>query len=451
MRLYVSWDIHWSALYHTVLALGCQYHGGGAFEPGKGKSWKFYQVALGFASDIFVGAECMGGLQAITAMAIFALNFSYMHLDSLFIKQAACVAQRMKLNASSDAADQHIRYRTFWVIYFLEKTLSFHHGNTSVIMDSDIGCPVPTIPESVFGDYNWLTASAGLARFLSRAYESLYSISATWNTEESYYRKIDTMNSLLERWRQSIPMIFRPGEPFRAQSFHGSCETFIALQTHFYYHNACIALCRLTLHLGRHSDGPRQVAARKAIMLAARSIIELLRHIDMEAYTPVYILAHLPLSALFILFDLVMHNPTHPETASNLALLEVAGGHFSRLEYATGGSLPSSVLAEFAYIARTFVRTYRVEGNDGSTIAVPTNVNIDLPLRQDDSLPSAAPFLGNATHDHQPPLASPDTLPLFFPAIDDLDAGDGSLTGFDVTDLFGTSIPFDQNLPFWPK
>lgn len=107
------------------------------------------------------------------------------------------------------------------------------------------------------------------------------------------------------------------------------------------------------------------------------------------------ILAHLPLSALFILFDLVIHNPTHPETASNLALLEVAGGHFSRLEYATGGSLPSSVLAEFAYIARTFVRTYRVEGNDGSTIAVPTNVNIDLPRRQDDSLPSAASFLEN--------------------------------------------------------
>ncbi|KAB8263595.1 hypothetical protein BDV32DRAFT_161759 [Aspergillus pseudonomiae] len=444
----IAGDIHWSALYHTVLALGCQYHDGGSFEPGKGNSWKLYQVALGFASDIFIGAECLGGLQAITAMAIFALNFSYMHLDSLFIKQAACVAQRMRLNAASDAADKHTRYRTFWVIYALEKMLSFHHGNTSVIMDSDIGCPVPTIPESVFGDYNWLTAAAGLARFLSRAYESLFSISATWNTEASYYRKIDTMNSLLERWRQSIPITFRPGEPFRAQSFHGSCETFIALQTHFYYHNACIALCRLTLHLGRYSDGPRQVAARKAIMQAARSIIELLRYIDMEAYTPVYILAHLPLSALFILFDLVIHNPTHPETASNLALLEVAGGHFSRLEYATGGSLPSSVLAEFAYIARNFVRTYRAEGNDRSNIPVPTNAANDPLSRQDDSPPSAVPFLGNETHDYRPPLASPDTLPLFFPAIDDLDAGDGSLTGFDVTDLFGTSIPFDQNLPF---
>lgn len=64
----------------------------------------------------------------------------------------------------------------------------------------------------------------------------------------------------------------------------------------------------------------------------------------------------IPLSALFILFDFVVHNPSHPETSTNLALLDVAGGYFSRLEYATGGSLPSSILSDFAHIARQFVR-----------------------------------------------------------------------------------------------
>ena len=60
----------------------------------------------------------------------------------------------------------------------------------------------------------------------------------------------------------------------------------------------------------------------------------------------------------------------------------------------------------------------------------------------------APTYFGSQTHDYRPPLASPATLPLFFPPIDDMDTGDGSLTGFDVTDLFGTSIPFDQHLPF---
>jgi hypothetical protein len=64
----------------------------------------------------------------------------------------------------------------------------------------------------------------------------------------------------------------------------------------------------------------------------------------------------MPISALFILFDLVIHNPTHPETNNNLALLDVASGHFSRIEYATCGTLPGSLVSEFAHIARDFVR-----------------------------------------------------------------------------------------------
>ncbi|KAB8227139.1 uncharacterized protein BDW43DRAFT_317095 [Aspergillus alliaceus] len=44
----------------------------------------------------------------------------------------------------------------------------------------------------------------------------------------------------------------------------------------------------------------------------------------MAAHTPIFILAVLPLAALFILFNFVIHNPTHPETRNNLSLLDVA-------------------------------------------------------------------------------------------------------------------------------
>lgn len=72
----------------------------------------------------------------------------------------------------------------------------------------------------------------------------------------------------------------------------------------------------------------------------------------------------MPLSALFILFDFVIHNPTHHETKSNLALLDVVAGYFSRLEYATEGSLPSSILAEFSHIARQFVNEIQSKSRD---------------------------------------------------------------------------------------
>lgn len=65
--------------------------------------------------------------------------------------------------------------------------------------------------------------------------------------------------------------------------------------------------------------------------------------------------AGVPVIALFTLFELVIFNPKHTETRGNLALLDVAGGYFSRLEYASNGSLPSSLVSEFAYIAREYV------------------------------------------------------------------------------------------------
>lgn len=67
-------------------------------------------------------------------------------------------------------------------------------------------------------------------------------------------------------------------------------------------------------------------------------------------------LASLPLSAMFVIFDMVIHKPTHPETESDLALLDTLAGYFSRFDYATGGSIPFSLFSGFAHIANQFVR-----------------------------------------------------------------------------------------------
>lgn len=56
-----------------------------------------------------------------------------------------------------------------------------------------------------------------------------------------------------------------------------------------------------------------------------------------------------------MLFDIVIHDPQLPDTASNLALLDMAAGHFSRIEFVSGGAVPGSLIAEFAKIARDYV------------------------------------------------------------------------------------------------
>lgn len=52
-----------SALYHTVLALGSQHHGGGSFEPGKGIAWQLYQTALGLFPEIIIPREALLNVQ----------------------------------------------------------------------------------------------------------------------------------------------------------------------------------------------------------------------------------------------------------------------------------------------------------------------------------------------------------------------------------------------------
>lgn len=101
----------------------------------------------------------------------------------------------------------------------------------------------------------------------------------------------------------------------------------------------------------------------------------------------------IPLSALFILFDFVIHNPFHPETSTNLALLGVAVGHFSRLDYATGGSLPCSILSDFAHLAHHFVRDELHKRDQGygtdHTVHTRDNNNARQNVDQGQHLPSA--------------------------------------------------------------
>lgn len=53
----------WHALYYTVLAIGCQYHEGGSFDPGSGTAWKLFEFALSYFPDIIIIRK--GSLMAV--------------------------------------------------------------------------------------------------------------------------------------------------------------------------------------------------------------------------------------------------------------------------------------------------------------------------------------------------------------------------------------------------
>ncbi|CAG8215004.1 unnamed protein product [Penicillium nalgiovense] len=376
-----------SALYHTVLALGCQYHEGGTFDPGNGRVWTLFQVSLGLVSDILIPREALLSLQALVAMSIFAMNTCCLQIEEVLLMEAARMAQGLGYHRALGNGDQRHKstcHRTFWVIYCMEKHMCFQCQKGSMISDHDIGCPIPDVPESVIGEYNCFLSAIGFGRILSLAYTSLFSVSAAIQNTQAYHIAIEEIETRLEQWRTAVPMEFRPGmlcheSNMPSSSLREPSFKMFVLQTNFSYYGLIIALARLKLQIGRQDQPQQQEENKRLLMDTARAVLEGSKNVDIAAHTPIFILAVLPLAALFILFDFVIHNPTHPETRNNLSLLDVAAGHFSLLDYKSGGFVPASLLTEFAHIARQYVKDFDSQqqrqqqhpGELGSSIAQP--------------------------------------------------------------------------------
>ncbi|KAH8200581.1 hypothetical protein TruAng_005233 [Truncatella angustata] len=393
-----------------------------------------------------------GTLQAVTAMALFGINIPGMQVDELII-EAARISMRMGCHRviKKRDTDPVSCYKTFWVIYALERMLCFFYGRSPIIPDYDIGCPIPETPESNVEGFNFFVTALRGSRILSKAYQMLFSVSATMKSTEQYYASIDEIKSDLNRWTGSIPPKFRPGMPFHSGT---SWMTFMSLRLHYMYHALVMSLCRLELHIGADADVLRINDTRKLLMDTARTIINLTTFIELKPYTPLWVLGTIPASAMFILFDFVVHNPSHAETDTNLRLLDTAAGYYGRLQYATGGTFPSMVMSGFAHIAADFVRRIRTEHDvpmsrpggrqfqDMANIALPVPTPYDAP----------APDVSNSTNMVTGTVCTSGPIftvhsditpePLFYPVAEgDLFMNDDLLAGFNFTNFFDTTLP----------
>ncbi|RFU24825.1 hypothetical protein B7463_g11512, partial [Scytalidium lignicola] len=403
-------DKGWSALYFTVLALGCQYHGDGTFDLGKGRPWHYFQIALEDLPDILIPMDHLINAQAMAAMAIFSLNFSCIEVWELLATEAARIALAMDLHQSVGNPEAQ---RTFWVIYCIEKEFCFYAARASTILDFDVGCAVPDPHEDSFGDFNWLLCYVR------------YALSST----SDYYVKINKIRSQLDAWKDSIPLNLRPGHSVPRNENFQPASKYLTVKLHYSYYHMVIALSRLKLHVFKDGDEEILLACKSDLMHSARCIIDLTEHIEIAHYTALWVLGIAPLAALFILFDFVIHNPHHPETKKNLAFLDIVAGYFTRLEFSSEGTLPSALLAEFTHFARQYVQDIQsVQGN-----------LLDNEITQGHETQTRLSTMS---------LSSPNITPsdpisqefLSYPNMDQFGATPEGHPGFDVSNLFGWSL-----------
>ena len=284
---------------------------------------------------------------------------------------------------------------------------------------------VPSAPVSKFGDYNWFLSAIRLARLSSIAYSSLFSLSASVKPKESYRSAIQDVRRVLEEWRLLVPVDFRPKEAIQPTRWVSPSIKLVAMQTQYSYYNLIIALERLTLHIDPDESVSREQSKRN-LLSAARAVIELIQFIDIEPYMPILsvqltfleYLMHMrldadgffclsmagimPLSALFVVFDFVIHNPIHSETERNLLLLDQVAGYFTLLDHASRGTLPGSIMSEFVGIARQYVAQVRQKeptATSRHTIIPESNgLNFKMPNEEEEHLTNWPTDMNHGTH-----------------------------------------------------
>lgn len=155
-----------------------------------------------------------------------------------------------------------------------------------VFADEDIGCNIPSVPGSMFGDYNWFLSAIHLSRLTSIAYTTLFSTNSSLKPAEDCLVSIKHLRRGLEEWRLSVPAAFRPKEPLRLSEIASPRTKMVAIQTHYLYCNLIFAVERLSLHVDPDGKLDRE-DSKWELMNAARTVIELVRFIEIEPHMPV--------------------------------------------------------------------------------------------------------------------------------------------------------------------
>ncbi|KAH7239483.1 hypothetical protein BKA59DRAFT_277275 [Fusarium tricinctum] len=441
-------DPAFSALYHSVLALGCLHDGGGSFEPGKGKAWELFSVALAQLPSLPRSANSLVALQAMTTAAVYALGIPCLSIEERILTDTARMAQDLAPILSKGPSAK-IYHRIFWVIYALEKTSSFHFGRSSAINDANIVVPIPHIPESNFGSFNWVVTISRQCRLLSRAMNTLFCPGVCQKGTHYFVTTIAELQQDLEQWRLSIPHDLRPGPSCQCHTLRRPLKGSMGIWLNYLYYSLRLILLRSRLQINDPADNDlTRGEFRDQLVAVSRSILEMVTYVDVAPSTPLWILAGIPLCALFVLFDQVISNPRSPDTRSNLALLDIAGGHFGRIDFTSGGSLPGSLISEFTYIAREYINqlaTYDLLQGPQSSFQLLNQASRPLatePISVSSvSSQSNGQKMGSIT-----PLISPPIIPnsnsLFSPTyapIETLwDNGNDPLFGIDVMDIFNS-------------
>ncbi|KAH7258813.1 fungal-specific transcription factor domain-containing protein [Fusarium solani] len=370
----------WKALLNAVLASGCRAalseETAEAFQESGCESWSYFQNALSYETDIIHGATDLMAVQALAVMTIFAQGLSSpQRLEYTLSSIASRLAQSIGLNRHQQPGwnlsegEIRERNRVFWVIYCLDKTIALRCGRPSMIQDDEISCCFPRGVQIARSPgtshdlaeksqtFDFLLCFTRLSRICGIISRRLYSATALYSSSTQLLSILDQLLQDLESWRRMIPAEIQPGKPFRRKHDTRGLSRMQLVVLHSSYYYVLCAVCRRFTPLFTHDEDNAQhlipPKTHTTHIEAARSMVLLTKHLDVESFTPGWLVFYYPLTALTTIFLHVVSNPFDESTQSDIALMEVIVGFFGRLEYVTSGEAAFTKMTEFIRQARS--------------------------------------------------------------------------------------------------
>jgi hypothetical protein len=298
--------------------------------------------------------------------------------------------------------------------------LSSRLTDLQALDDDDISCQIPTkAPPNSPIDIDIFTCAIKHAQIASLISKKLSSVSAFRRTTAEMLETVRSLDQKLQDWRDQLPHGLQIKSPTKALEACGSRNIVSIYHLHFAYYGSLMAIHMVLVYpwitaifsIDQVQAFRDQVSvSTEAVAQAARSIILLTRHLHVDVASPAWYaplntlrLCHIitvnrlafyyPMVGLINLFVSILKSPASEISQSDVALMDVAAGHFAHMEFITSSELAFPFTREVADLARQTAKHARERNNidvneatwnDGAwtnaDVEYWNNVSIPLPL-----------------------------------------------------------------------
>jgi hypothetical protein len=270
------------------------------------KAWGYMKNALAVMTELTMRNTDLLSVQALLGMALYLQGTPNPQPSFFLVAAAIRLSHSIGLHKRGSGfnlnpVEIEQRKRVFWIGYMLDKDICLRSGRPPAQDDDDMNVELPSAdPDDGIGNIpladgkgkvNLFRLMCEFATIESKVYKQLYSTKASKQTNGELLNTIGELDRLLEEWKDSIPIDFRPEHEIKAS--HTPLILHVVV-LHFTYYNCLTTIHRMSIHHGYWTSrlsnyaisglnaralNPRVFSSAALCVSAARASIHLIKYV----------------------------------------------------------------------------------------------------------------------------------------------------------------------------